>query len=285
MSNVPLNHPGRRVGGVAGRVVGVVLLVIYGLLSLYPFLIMASGAFKTNREVLTNPWPVPLNPTWDTIVQTWEALDFPVLLRNSLVLAVGSCLLILAVFPLAGYAFAVLSFPFRRTLFAIFIAALFVPGVTVLLPIVLLDQSLGLLGSPLAVILPSANGAAPIAIMLLRSYYSSLPYDLHEAAVLDGCSEWRIFWKVYFPLSRAALITVVILFFVGVWNEYVLPAVTNDNPSGFPLPVGLQTLLSTNVVQWNQVMAAASTIVLPIIVLFVILQRYFVNGLQGSVKG
>ena len=134
-------------------------------------------------------------------------------------------------------------------------------------------------------ILPLANGAAPIAIVLLRSYFATIPTELHEAAVLDGCSEWGIYWRVYFPLSRSALITVTILNFVAAWNEYVLPSLTNDDPTRFPLPVGLQSLLSTSVVQWNQVMAAALIIVIPIIILFVILQRYFINGLAGSVKG
>lgn len=273
---------------VVSRMVGTVsavLLAAYGLVSVYPFLVMASGALKTNQEVLTNPWPVPSAPTFDTLAQTWEALDFPLLLLNSLVIAIGSCLLILLVFPLAGYAFAVLDFPFRRVLFGVFVGALFVPSVTVLLPIVILNQQLGLTGTPLAVILPIVNGAAPIAIILLRAYFRSIPRDLHEAAMVDGCSEWRIYWEIYLPLARSALISVTILNFVAAWNEYVLPSVTNDDPSQYPLPVGLQSLLSTTVVQWNQVMAAALIIVVPVIGLFVVLQRYFINGLQGSVKG
>ena len=273
------------VGRGITKIIVVVLLVIYALVSLYPFLTMLSGAVKTNREVLTNPLPIPFAPTLQTLADTFAALDFGSLLLNSVVIAGGSCLLILIIFPLAGYAFAVLNFPLQRILFAVFIGALFVPGVTVLLPLVVLDQSLGLNGTPFAVILPIANGAAPIAIVLLRSYFSTIPNELHEAAVLDGCSEWGIFWRVYFPLSRSALITVTILNFVGAWNEYVLPSLTNDDPAKFPLPVGLQSLLSTSIVQWNQVMAAALIIVVPIIILFVILQRYFINGLAGSVKG
>lgn len=273
---------------VTRRIVSVLVIAafaLYAIISVFPFVTMISGALKTNTEVLTNPWPIPTNPTFDTIIDTWNTLDFPTLLVNSLIIAGLSCLLILVIFPLAGYAFAVLDFPFKRTIFAIFVGALFVPGVTVLLPIVILDQQLGLLGTPWAVVLPIVNGAAPIAIILLRAYFSSIPFELHEAAVLDGCSPLGIFWRVYFPLSRSALITVTVLNFVAAWNEYVLPALTNDDPSRYPLPVGLQALLSSNVVQWNQVMAASLLIVVPIIVLFVFLQRFFINGLQGSVKG
>lgn len=267
------------------RAVVGVLLGLYALVSIFPFLVMVGGALKTNEQILLNPFPFTTPPTLQTLADTLSALDVPTLLLNSLVIAGGSCLLILVVFPLAGYAFAVLEFPFKRTLFAVFVGALFVPGVTVLLPIVILDQTLGLNGSPFAVIFPVVNGAAPIAIVLMRSAYASIPLDVHEAAVLDGCREFTIYWRIYFPLSRSALITVTILNFVGAWNEYVLPVLTNDDPSRFPLPVGLQSLLSSSVVQWNQVMAAALIIVVPIIVLFVFLQRFFINGLQGSVKG
>lgn len=267
------------------RTLVVVLLVVYAAVSVFPFLVMVGGALKTNKQVLTDPLPFTSVPTFQTLVDTFQALNVPTLLLNSLVIAVGSCLLILVIFPLAGYAFAVLRFPLKRTLFAIFVGALFVPAVTVLLPIVILDQTLGLNGNPLAVIFPLVNGAAPIAIVLMRSFYATIPAEVREAAVLDGCSEFGIFFRIYFPLSRSALVTVAILNFVGAWNEYVLPELTNDDPSRYPLPVGLQSLLSSNVVQWNQVMAAALIIVVPIIILFVFLQRFFINGLQGSVKG
>jgi multiple sugar transport system permease protein len=274
----------RRGAGI-GRVIVIVLLVIYAVISVFPFLVMLGGALKTNRQVLTNPFPFTSPPTFQTIADTFAALNVPSLLLNSLVIAVGSCVLILVIFPLAGYAFATLQFPFKRTLFTLFIGALFVPGVTVLLPVINLDQALGLNGTPLAVIFPIVNGAAPIAIVLMRSYYASIPLEVHEAAVLDGCTEFGIYRRVYFPLSRSALVTITILNFVGAWNEYVLPELTNDDSSKFPLPVGLQSLLSSSVVQWNQVMAAALIIVIPIIILFAFLQRYFINGLQGSVKG
>ncbi len=277
--------PLEKIGAGGIRAVVIILLAIYGLISVFPFLVMVGGALKTNQQVITDPLPFTTAPTWQTLIDTFAVLDVPQLFFNSLVIAVGSCLLILVIFPLAGYAFAVLEFPFKKTLFTIFVGALFVPAVTVLLPIVILNQELGLAGSPLAVILPVVNGAAPIAIVLMRSYYSSVPQEVHEAAVLDGCSEFTIYWRIYFPLSRSALITVTILNFVAAWNEYVLPLLTNDDPSKYPLPVGLQSLLATNVVQWNQVMAGALITVVPIIILFVFLQRFFINGLQGSVKG
>lgn len=260
-------------------------LAFYALLSTYPFITLISGAFKSNTEARTNPWPFTKNPTTKAFVDVWVALDFPTLFANSLILVFLSCGLILLIFPLAGYAFALLNFPFKKILFATFVGALFVPGVTVLLPIIILDQKLHLLGTPWAVVFPIVNGAGPIAIILLRSFYSSIPQELYEAALLDGCTTFGIFRRVYFPLSRSALVTVTIINFVGTWNEYVLPRLTNNEPKNFPLPVGLQSLLSTSIVQWNQVMAVSLLIVIPVIVLFIFLQRFFINGIQGSVNG
>lgn len=260
-------------------------LVIYAILSAYPFVLMLSGALKDNTEVLSNPWPWPKHVTFSTLRETWDALNFSRYLVNSVVIAGLTCGLILLVFPLAGYAFAVLRFPFRRTLFAIFVAMVFVPGVTVLLPVVLLDAKLNLTGTPFAVVFPLANGAGPVALILLRAYFASIPIEIREAAIIDGASEFRIYWTIYFPLARAALVTVALLNFVASWNEYVLPSVTSTDASQYPLPVGLQNLLSTNVVQWNQVMAGALLLVTPVVVIFALLQRFFVSGVQGSVKG
>ncbi|WP_456696875.1 carbohydrate ABC transporter permease [Aeromicrobium sp. P5_D10] len=263
----------------------VILLIAYGVISLYPFVLMVSGSLQNSTDVISNPWPWPRDPSLDTLRETWNKLDFATYLKNSAIIAGLTCLLVLLVFPIAGYAFAVLRFPFRRTLFALFAATIFVPGVTVLLPVVLLDSKLNLMGTPWAVVLPLANGAGPVALILLRAYFATIPKELREAAILDGAGELRVYWTIYFPLARAPLVTVVLLNFVGSWNEYVLPSVTSTDAAQYPLPVGLQNLLSTNVVEWNQVMAGALLLVAPVLVLFVFLQRFFVSGVEGSVKG
>jgi len=262
-----------------------ILVALYILISSYPFVLMLSGSLKSRQEVIANPWPWPREFTLDTLRETWKTLNFGTYLLNSVVIAGGTCALALVLFPLAAYAFAVLRFPLRRTLFSVFIASIFVPGVTVLLPVVLLDFRLGLLGSPWAVILPLTNGAAPVAILLLKAAFDAIPRYLRESAILDGCSEWSIYWRIYLPLARSGLVTIALLNFVASWNEYVLPSVTNDDPSLYPLPVGLQNLVSTSVVQWNQVMAGSLLLGLPVILVFLALQRYFINGLQGSIKG
>lgn len=274
-----------RVGRWTGRGITILLLTVYALISAYPFLWMFSGAFKDSQEIIRNPIPWPMNPTLDTIVTTWNLMGVSTYLKNSIFISVVTILLIVVVFPLAGYAFAMIDFPGRDIVFAGFVALLFVPGVVTLLPLVVLVSNLDLVSTPWAVILPTVCGAAPLTLLITRTYFRSMPHELRDAAKVDGASEWRIYWTIYFPLARPAVITVAVLNFVGIWNEYVLPRLVLGDQENQVLPVGLQLLISGNVVNWNQVAAGAALVVLPVLLLFVFLQRYFLNGIAGGLKG
>jgi multiple sugar transport system permease protein len=159
-----------------------------------------------------------------------------------------------------------------------------VPSVTVLLPIVLLENKLGLLGGHWGLILPFVNGSAPLSILLLTSAFRSIPLELREAALVDGASELRIFATVYLPLSRPVLVTIALLTAIPTWNEYLLTRVSLNDPGTFTLPIALQNLQSGAVLHYNTLMAGALIVVIPVIILFVAAQRYFVNGLVGAVK-
>lgn len=266
--------------GVAG-----LLLIAYGLISVYPFLWMVSGAFKDEREVISSGSLIPQNPTLDTLADTWSRLDFASYALNSVTVSGVSLVMILAIYPLAGYAFSVLRFPGRLPLYYLFVAIFFVPGVTTLLPLILVQSDLGLLGSHLGLELAFANGAAPLAIMVFKTFYDTIPRELRESARMDGCSELGVHFRIYLPLAKPAVATVAVIFFVSVWNEYIVSGVSLSDPSRYTLPLGLQQLLSDNVVQWNQVMAGSLLVVVPVIVVFVVLRRFFVSGIQGAVKG
>ncbi|MCE7002765.1 carbohydrate ABC transporter permease [Kibdelosporangium philippinense] len=267
------------------RVIAYVLLGVYALISLYPFAWMVSGAFKDRKEVLEGGNLIPDRPTLDTFATTWGELDFLPYFVNSLLVTVATVIGVLVVYSLASYAFAVLKFPGSKLIYAGFVSLLFVPGITVLLPVVILQQELQLLGTQLGLVLPFVNGTAPLAILLLTNAFRSVPSELRESARCDGASELRTFLSIYLPVSRPALIAIALLTAVPTWNEYVLSRVSLNDAAVFTLPLGLQSLTSTTSPQYNVIMAASLIIVLPVIVLFVLLQRYFVNGLVGAVKG
>jgi ABC-type glycerol-3-phosphate transport system permease component len=287
-------EPGERAARVAhahgssgrvARVVTYLLLTVYAVISLYPFALMVSGALKDDKEILLDGHLIPHNPTLSTLNRTWNELDFLRYFGNSLVVTGATTLGVLVVYSLAGYAFGVLRFPGRRPLYGLFLSLLFVPGITVLLPIVILQQKLGILGTQLGIILPFINGTAPLSILLLSNSFRSVPTELRESARCDGAGELRTFFSIYLPTCRPALVTIALLTAIPTWNEYVLTRVSLNDTSTFTLPIALQNLNSTVSPQENVLMAASLIIVLPVIILFVLLQRYFVNGLQGAVKG
>ncbi|MEU0525003.1 carbohydrate ABC transporter permease [Streptomyces niveus] len=284
--------PGKRPGGGGARnrrrlarfVVGL-LLAGYAAVSVYPFLWMVSAAFKDQLEVVSGGHLIPENPTFDTLIDTWNKLHFFDFFLNSLLVTLYTVVLTLVVYAAAGYAFAVLRFPGRTFLSRLFVSLLFVPGVTVMLPIVLLENELGILGTHWGLVLPFVNGGAPLSILLMTGAFGAVPAELRDSARVDGASEFRIFLNIYLPLAQPALITVALLTAIPTWNEYLLTRVSLTDRSTFTLPLGLQTLAAENVPHYNNLMAGALIVVIPVVLLFLCLQRYFVNGLVGAVKG
>ncbi len=270
--------------GVLARLVVGALLLLYAAISLYPFLWMVSAAFKDRFEVVRGGNLIPRRPTLDTIVATWNELHFFDYFLNSLKVTALTVVLVLAIYSAAGYAFSVLHFPGRNALYRLFLVLLFVPGVTVLLPVVLLNYKLGLLGGHWGLILPFVNGTAPLSILMLRNAFDAIPAELREAARVDGAGELRIFATIYLPLSRPVLVTIAVLTAIPTWNEYLLTRVSLNDPGMFTLPIALQNLQSSAVQHYNVLMAGSLIVVVPVIILFVAAQRYFVNGLMGAVK-
>lgn len=296
MTTIPLGpgagrSPGKdgaaaaRARRISARVLVGVLLTLYGVISVYPFLWMVSAAFKDQIEVVRGGHLIPHHPTAATLTDTWNQLHFFRYFMNSLEVTLLTVVLTLVVYAAAGYAFAVLDFPGRGALQKLFVALLFVPGVTVMLPIVLLENKMGILGTHMGLVLPFVNGGAPLSVLLMTGAFASVPKELRESARVDGANEFHIFTRIYLPLTRPALITVALITAIPTWNEYLLTRVSLNDPDTYTLPLGLQTLASENVPHYNNLMAGALIVVVPVVLLFLALQRYFVNGLVGAVKG
>lgn len=282
---VPPRRTRRSLGGISARTAVTVALAAYAVVSLYPFLWMVSAAFKTNSEVVSGGHLIPHHPTLQTLSDTWNKLDFFEYFTNSLKVTALTTVLVVVVYAAASYAFAVLRFPGRRLFYRLFLALLFVPGVVTLLPIVLLESRLDILGTHWGLILPFVNGSAPLAVLMLTNAFSTVPIELREAARMDGAGELRIFARIYLPLARPALVTIALLTAIPTWNEYQLTRISLNDPHTYTLPIALQAMQSESVVQYNSLMAAALIMVVPVIILFLCAQRYFVNGLMGAVKG
>ncbi len=268
-------------------------LAFYAAISIYPFLWMVSSAFKSNREVYRNKSLIPNEVRFDILINTWNELEFFKFFTNSIIISLATVVAIIFIYSLAGYGFAKTQFWGRDKFFLFFLAVLLVPGVAVLIPLVQLVRSMGLTGNNanqfttyLALILPMVNGAGPFAIFFFRNFFRSLPNELKDAARVDGCTEWGIYFRIYLPLATPVIATVGILNFIASWNAYILPSILINNEDWFTLPLKLRDLDLQAVIQWNVRMAGSVIMVLPIIILFIILQRYYIRGLTaGATKG
>ena len=273
---------------VASRIVGYSILTFFALVFLYPFVIQLASTFKTEPDAASRPLaPVPDPFTTSSFLRMFEGTDFPRWLANSflvtLILTVGRVFFD----SLAGYALARLRFRGRAAVFATIIAMMSVPGVVLLIPKFLVLKQFGLYDSYTALILPVIVDATGVFIM--KQSFESVPIYVEESARMDGAGIFRTYWSVVLPMVRPALITLTILSFQGSWNEFPHTLVAVQSPELFTLPRGLADLVSGSLgagTQYPLKLGAALLATIPVAVIFIVFQRYFVRGAtEGGAKG
>jgi multiple sugar transport system permease protein len=185
-----------------------------------------------------------------------------------------------------GYGFARLRFPFRNALFAITISTMMIPTIVTFIPTYVLFKYLHLIGTYAPLILPNFFGNA-FYIFMLRQFFLGLPWELSEAAKVDGAGEWRIFWQIMLPLVRSALLVVAVFSLVYTWQDFFGPLVYLSDPNQYPLSLGLFAFRAQRTTDWSLLMAASTLTTLPLVALFFVTQRYFLQGitLTGGIKG
>lgn len=251
-------------------------------LTLMPFVWMLLGSFKTQGELLQRPitwWPQA--PTLDNY-ETWlSQLNYGQFFTNSVVVAVTVVVGNLAFCSMVGYALAKMQFPGKRLLFGLVMLTLMVPGVVTLVPMFVLVSNMGLVNTYPALILPFLAG--PLGVFLMRQFMLGIPDELIEAARLDGAGEFRVFFRVVLPQCGPALATLSILTFLGSWNNFLWPLVVAQTEQMYTLPVALSLYsVGTNGTYYGLLMAGSVLVVTPILILFLFLQRYFVQGIATS---
>ncbi|WP_328471385.1 carbohydrate ABC transporter permease [Actinoplanes sp. NBC_00393] len=269
-----------RVRGIAWYTI----LIGLSLLFIAPLVWMLLTSFKTIGEATQVPPTVlPQEPT----TRAYEVLfasdtQTPVLrwLLNSLLAATGQALLILVVASMAAYAFARLEFRGKRILFGMVIATLFVPIFTLIIPNFLIIDRLGWLDTLWALIVPGA--ASAFGVFFLRQFFLGLPRELEEAAQLEGANTWQIFTKIVLPLSKPALATLALISFLGNWNDFIWPIYVLFSPSQFTLPPGLSILQGAYDIDYPVIMGGAALASVPVLILFLITQRYIIEGVSRS---
>lgn len=269
-----------------GRVAAWTLLVVTTLIALFPlYWLFVSAITPTTDSIKSPPDFIPIHASLENFQKLFrQAKDYPRWFGNSLLITLSITFFHLIVDTLAGYGFAKKEFPGKNILFAILLSTLMIPPQVTLVPLYIVTNKLHLLNNPLAVILQGT--ANVLGVFLMRQYIQTLPRELEDAARVDGCSEFGVFWRVIMPLCRPAMGALAIFTFVRHWNDYIWPLITLTKTANYTLPVGVASLQAEFQTDYGIIFAGAALAALPIIVFFLLFQRQFLEGVRmGAVKG
>ncbi len=258
-------------------------LLLVGMTFIYmgPFLFSLSISLNAEQDVFQ--WPIKLIPqkwTFKNYIQIWEDLPFGRWLTNSLIISIIQTISNVFFSSLAGFAFARLRFPGRNFFFSLFMASLMIPGIILLIPKFIVLNEFHLINTYSGIILPGL--VSVVNIFLMKQFFETIPKALEEAALIDGCSYFKIYWKIFLPISKPALAAVAIYTFQGSWNEFMWTVIVTTTSDMFTLPVGMNFLKNEFLVNWPLLMAGTILISLPTLVIFIVFQRYFVQGVGTS---
>ena len=261
------------------------LLAVLVIIMLGPYLYIFASSFKETYTLISiPPRLLPEKFVWDNYTYILNELPFSRWFFNTILVALVVTFGTVVIDALAAYAFAKKQFWGRDLLFGLMLATIMIPGALLLIPAFLITNQLGLLNSYGGLIIPSL--ANVLGVFLLRQFMQTLPEELEHAARIDGCSEFGVFWRIIMPLSTPALATLSIVVFTAQWNNLVWPLVVLNNKKLYTLPLGLALLRSEFQVNYGITSAAAFLSVVPLVIVFMFLQRYFLEGLTvGAIKG
>ena len=268
------------------EIVTTIILTPLALIWVYPFLWMVSAAMKTNNEIFragTNL--LPAEPTFENFQRAWVQANMSQYFLNTVAIAAGSVFIVVATTSMMGYVLGRYRFPGRRIVIGIFVATVFLPKGYTIIPIFELIRALGLDSTLAGVILAQSGGAHVIFILLFAGYFGQMPKELEEAAIVDGAGFLRVFFQILLPLAKPVMATVVIMQLIASWNDFLLPLVlTLARPELRTLSVGMFAFRGEYFTDWSGMAAAATIAIIPIILVFLTMQRYFIEGIAGAVK-
>jgi multiple sugar transport system permease protein len=271
---------GRGVASVR-RAAAYLLLVVLSIAVLVPFAWMVSSSLKLDNEVFSIPvrW-IPAEFHWDNFSKIWERIPLLTYLRNSVFLSLSITALQVLTGSFAAYGFAKVRFPGRDALFLAYIATIAVPWQAYMVPQYIIMQKAGLVNTHLSLILLQAFSA--FGVFLMRQYYLTIPDELSEAARLDGLSEYGIWARIILPLSKPALASLALLTFVNTWNDYMGPFIYLTDNKLWTIQLGLRSFIGLYDAEFAMIMTGSVLSVLPILVIFLLGQKYFVRGIATS---
>ncbi|HEY8346085.1 MAG TPA: carbohydrate ABC transporter permease [Symbiobacteriaceae bacterium] len=278
-----MNRGGHRLQAIAGSLLLHAFLIAGAIAVVLPFLWMITTSLKPIQETFSPPYLVPVWFRWENYVAAWKAAPFGRYYLNSFIMAVFITAGQVITSAMAAYAFDRLEFPFKNVLFLLFLGTLMIPFHLQLIPSYLLVQRLGWLNTYAALIVPRL--ASAFGIFLMRQYFRTIPRELDEAAMIDGCSPFGVLFRVLLPIARPAVATLGLFAFLFAWNDFLWPLIVTTSPEKLTIQVGLAMFSGKYGTQWVYLMAGTVTATLPVLALFVLAQRWIIQGLtMGGLK-
>ncbi|UOQ83506.1 carbohydrate ABC transporter permease [Gracilibacillus salinarum] len=258
-----------------------VMLILVAMVMVMPFVWMVSGSLKDAATIFQDSMNIiPENPNWDNYPKVWGSVPFAMFYWNTTKVAVLTTLGTVLTSALAAYAFAKLEFPGREKIFFLYIATMMIPDQVTMIPQFVLMRDLGLLNTHTALILVKLFH--PFGVFLLRQFFLTIPNELSDSARIDGCSEFRIFWNIILPLSKAALGTLVIFTLLNSWNDFINPLIYLSEQSLFTLQIGIRYFQQLYGADYHLIMAATTLSLIPIVIVYLFAQKYFIEGISTT---
>lgn len=270
-----------------GKVLLNAILIVYAIIVIYPIIWLLCDSMKTSQEIFQKPWSLPSTFRLDNFQTAWIQADIGRYFLNSVLVTTISMLLILLTGSMAAYALSRYLFRGRNLIHGLFISGMMFPVFLGIVPLFFLLQKLRLWDTHTGLILVYVAYSLPFTIFILTGFFKSLPYELAEAAMLDGCSQFGIFWRIMLPLAKPGLIAAAIFNFLGVWNEYPLALVILSRNELATLPLGIANLVSVQNYRadWGALIAGLVIILIPSLVVYLLSQRHITAGLTaGALK-
>lgn len=279
-----------RVGAYVSRKWPLLLLEAFSILFVAVYFIPVYSiiiiSLKTTREIIFTPLAFPKKLFLGNFAKVWVELNFQRVYVNSIVISLSAVVLRILFASMASFTLAKKRNRFNEFLYILFLSGLMIPIYTVLVPIVKLIKDLGLMNSRLGLVIFYTGVGMPFAVFLLVGFVRTLPNELVEAAVIDGCSVYTIFWRMIFPLLKPVITTLFILDFLGIWNDFLIPMLTLNDASKRTVTLAMYNFYSEFGSRWEMTFSAYTLAVVPLITMYLLLQKNIVNGiLVGAVKG
>lgn len=271
-----------------GNVVRAISLTFYGLLVILPIYWMVITSFKTNPEIV-NAQHITYFPetfTLENYESLFNMLSYSTYLKNSVIITLVTAVIVVFLSILGGYGLARFKFKGKGGVLIFFMLTQMIPGILVIIPLYVIFSAMGLINTRISLFIFYIITNLPFCVVTMRSFFERIPYELEEAAAVDGCSRLKTLWKIVLPVMFPGIVAVFVFAFIGAWNELIAGTIFLNTPDMWTIPVGLKSLIGKYSVQWGALMAGGVLALLPTAIMFMFVQRYVVEGMTaGAVKG